>query len=99
MTAPTPPSANTRLPCRGAALRLLPFLITLHRYRGQFVKLMGTLRREYLPTLRAAAAGDDLISAFATLLESYVDDGLFRRPPEGRNMPAFDISSRPENRA
>eukprot|EP00198_Chlamydomonas_reinhardtii_P001939 XP_001691275.1 polyadenylated-RNA export factor [Chlamydomonas reinhardtii] len=81
-----------------AVLRVAGFAL-FTRYRGQFVKLMGTLRREYLPTLRAAAAGDDLISAFATLLESYVDDGLFRRPPEGRNMPAFDISSRPENRA
>ncbi|KAG2429003.1 hypothetical protein HXX76_011246 [Chlamydomonas incerta] len=81
-----------------AVLRVAGFSL-FTRYRGQFVKLMGTLRRDFLPALRATAAGDDLISAFATLLESYVDDGVFRRPPEGRNMPAFDISSRPENRA
>lgn len=69
----------------------------LPRYRGQFVKLLSSLQRDFLPELRRAA-GDD-VAALATLLDSYVADGLFRKPPEGRNMPQVDISQMRENRA
>ena len=55
------------------------------------------MQREFLPALRAAP-GDD-IGALATLLDSYVADGVFRKPPEGRNMPTFDISSMDGHRA
>ncbi len=76
------------------------------RYRGQFTKLLEVIRREYLPALRAAGpgsrapgGGDELIGALATLLESFIADGQYRKAPEGRDMPAFDLSSRPGNRA
>ncbi len=67
------------------------------RFRGQLVKLLAALQRDFLPALRSSA-GDD-IGALATLLDSYVADGLYRKPPEGRNMPTFDISSMDGNRA
>ncbi|GLC49071.1 hypothetical protein PLESTB_000179300 [Pleodorina starrii] len=79
-----------------AVLRVAGYSLHL-RFRGQFVKLLSAMQREFLPALRAAA-GDD-IGALATLLDSYVADGLYRKPPEGRNMPAFDISSMEGNRA
>ncbi|GFR52145.1 hypothetical protein Agub_g14660 [Astrephomene gubernaculifera] len=79
-----------------AVLRVAGYALHV-RYRGQFTKLLAAMQREYLPGLRATA-GDD-IGALATVLESYVTDGVFRRPPEGRNMPTFDISSMEGNRA
>ncbi|KXZ49189.1 hypothetical protein GPECTOR_22g779 [Gonium pectorale] len=79
-----------------AVLRVAGYALHV-RYRGQFVKLLGVMQREYIPALRASS-GDD-IGALATLLETYVTDGVYRRPPEGRNMPAFDISSLDGNRA
>lgn len=66
-------------------------------YRGQLLKMLGALQCEFLPALRSAA-GDD-IAALVTLLDTFVTDGLFRKPPEGRNMPAFDLSSQAGLRA
>ncbi|KAG2495219.1 hypothetical protein HYH03_006825 [Edaphochlamys debaryana] len=79
-----------------AVLRVAGYSLFL-RYRGQFVKLLACMQREFVPQLRKAE-GDD-IGALATLLDSYVIDGLFRKAPEGRDMPRFDMSSLPENRA
>ena len=67
------------------------------RFRGQFAKLLQCVQRDFVPELRRSSDAD--VAAVATLLDSYISDGAYRKPPDGRDMPRIDLSSMRENRA
>ena len=60
-------------------------------YRGQFIKLLQCVQRDYLGDL--AQTNDPDVRAVATRLSTYLSTRQFMKPPEGRNMPAYDASS------
>ena len=79
----------------------LPAWLYMHRiprrFRGQFAKLLQCVQRDFVPELRRSSDAD--VAAVATLLDSYISDGAYRKPPDGRDMPRIDLSSMRENRA
>lgn len=61
-------------------------------YKGQFLKLLRYIHSDFLAEL--ANSGDSDARAVYTRLGTYLNSGKFMQPPEGRNMPATDVSSR-----
>jgi nucleoporin GLE1 len=62
-------------------------------YRGQFLKAMAALQRDFLPELAAAAEQDPDARAVLARLQAYLRARRFEAPPEGREMPQYDASS------
>lgn len=60
-------------------------------YKGQFMKLLQAVDRDFLVGLRQTSEPD--ARAVATRLQLYLNTQQFSKPPEGRDMPQYDASS------
>jgi nucleoporin GLE1 len=60
-------------------------------YKGQFIKLLQAVDRDFLAELRNTNEPD--ARAVATRLQLYLNTRQFSKPPEGRDMPQYDASS------
>ncbi|EFN53838.1 hypothetical protein CHLNCDRAFT_135914 [Chlorella variabilis] len=60
-------------------------------YRGQFMKLLQYIDREFLPAL--GTSNDPDARAVHTRISTYLRTAQYSKPPEGRDMPQFDASS------
>ncbi|KAL4527124.1 hypothetical protein Ndes2526B_g09162 [Nannochloris sp. 'desiccata'] len=60
-------------------------------YKGQFIKLLQAVDRNFLEGLRQTNEPD--ARAVATRLQLYLNTRQFSKPPEGRDMPQYDASS------
>jgi nucleoporin GLE1 len=60
-------------------------------YKGQFLKLLQAIDRDFLSELKQSNEPD--ARAVATRLHLYLSTRQFTKPPEGRDMPQYDASS------
>ena len=60
-------------------------------YRGQFVKVLELIHREFLPKLDAK--NDPDIRPVSSRIATYLQESLYTKSPEGRDMPNTDTSS------
>jgi len=60
-------------------------------YKGQFMKLLQAIDRDFLEDLRQTSEPD--ARAVATRLQLYLNTQQFLKPPDGRDMPQYDASS------
>ena len=60
-------------------------------YRGQFVKILELIHKEFLPKLEAKSDAD--VRPVSSRVSSYLIERAFEREPDGMRMPATDTSS------
>lgn len=62
-----------------------------NEYRGQFIKVLELVHREFLPKLDAKKDAD--IRPVSSRIATYLQERLYLQSPEGRDMPNTDTSS------
>lgn len=62
-----------------------------NEYRGQFVKVLELIHREFIPKLDAKNEPD--IRPVSSRMKTYLQESLYAKAPEGRDMPNTDTSS------
>ncbi len=62
-----------------------------NEYRGQFIKVLELVHREFLPKLDAKKDAD--IRPVSSRIATYLQECLYLQSPEGRDMPNTDTSS------